>query len=642
MLLAIREKSQGWFAYAIVIFITIPFALWGIQSYLGGGTDPVAAAVDGEEITQRELEQQVREYRDNLRSRLGASYRPEMFDDAVLRRQVTESMINDRVLQSAAEDWNLRASDELVRLYIRSIPAFQTNDQFDLNTYNITLRNQGMSQAMFEDRVRNELVMNQFRNGISNSAFATRHQLNELARLRDQQRELSYFVVAADKLGKDLEATEEELKKFYQSNSNRYMVPERLKVEYLVLDPEVVGSQIQVTEDRLRAYYEDHADEFQVPEERNVRHILISVTETADEAVVKAAEDKALSLRQRLTEGESFEALAKEFSDDPGSAELGGDVGWITRGLMAEAFEDTAFLLETGKVSDPVRTPFGFHLIEVTDIKAGGAGGFEDLRDEIDAAYRRAEAEQLFFDQAERLADLSYETPDSLVVAAEALDLKVQESDWFDRSGASGDLASPKVAAAAFSEDVLVEGNNSEMIEVDQDKVVVLRVVEHEEEHVRPYEEVQEQVRQGLLAEKSAALAAAEGERLLEQLNAGEINLQDAAASGEWALTESGMVKRNDTTVAAAVVRKAFSLQSPEQGKSSFAGVALADSGDYAVLAVSKVVDGEVVTAAEDAAEKARISRMSAQLGNAQFSVLGQYLRDQAKIEITPQAPAIQ
>ena len=180
------------------------------------------------------------------------------------------------------------------------------------------------------------------------------------------------------------------------------------------------------------------------------------------------------------------------------------------------------------------------------------------------------------------------------------------------------------------------------MIEVDQDKVVVLRVVEHEEEQIRPYEEVQEQVRQGLKAQKSAALAATEGERLLGQLNAGEISLQDAAAGGEWVLTESGMVKRNDTTAAAEVVRKAFSLQSPEDGKSSFAGVALAGGGDYAVLAVSKVVDGEAATDTEDAAHKALVSRMNSQLGNAQFSVVGRYLRDQAKVEVMPQEPAAQ
>jgi peptidyl-prolyl cis-trans isomerase D len=636
MLLAIREKSQGWFAYAIVIFITIPFALWGIQSYLGGGTDPVAATVNGEEITQRDLEQQVGEYRDNMRSRLGASYRPELFDDAVLRQQVTERMINDQVLQAAAEDWNLRVSDDLVRLYIQSIPAFQSNNHFDMNTYNVTLRNQGMSQAMFEQRVRQQLVMDQFRNGISNSAFTTQHQLTGLARLRDQQRELNYFVVAADRLGKDVETTEEELKQFYQSNSSRYMVPERVKVEYLLLDPEVVGAQIQVTDDKLRAYYQDHADEFQVPEERKVRHILISVTETADESVVKTAEDKASSLYQRLTDGESFDALAKEFSDDPGSAEQGGDVGWITRGLMAEAFEDKAFSLEAGTLSEPVRTPFGFHLIEVSEIKSGGVGGFESLKGEIDAAYRRAEAEQLFFDQAERLADLSYETPDSLAVAAESLGLEILESDWFDRSGATGDLASPKVAGAAFSEDVLVESNNSEMIEVDQDKVVVLRVLEHEEEHIRPYEEVQEQVKQGLKTQKSTVLAKTEGERLVGQLNAGETSLQDAAASGEWALVESGMVKRNDTTAAAEVVRKAFSLQSPEADKSSFAVVAVASAGDYAVLAVSKVVDGEVAEDTEDTAQKALVNRMNGQLGNTQLSALGRYLRSQAKVELAP------
>lgn len=635
MLLAIREKSQGWFAYAIVIFITIPFALWGIQSYLGGGSDPVAATVNGEEITQREVEQQVREYRDNMRSRLGASYRPDMFDDAVLRQQVMDRMINDLVLQSAADDWDLRASDELVRVYIRSIPAFQSNNQFDMNTYNVTLRNQGMSQAMFEHRVRQQLVMDQFRNGIGNSAFTTDYQISELTRLRDQQRELSYFLVTADRLGEDVENTEEELKAFYQANTGSYMVPERLKVEYLLLDPEVVGAQIQVTDDKLRAYYQEHADEFQVPEERRVRHILISVTETADEAVVRSAEEKISSLHERLSAGESFEDLAKEFSEDPGSAEQGGDVGWITRGLMAEAFEDKAFSLETGKLSEPVRTPFGFHLIEVTEIKAGGAGDFASLKDEIDAAYRRVEAEQLFFDQAERLADLSYETPDSLAAAAESLSLEIQESDWFDRSGAAGDLASPKVAAAAFSEDVLTEGNNSEMIEVDQDRVVVLRVVEHEEEHVRPYEDVQEQVQQGLKAQKSAALAKAEGENIVQRLNAGEAKLQDVAESGEWKLVESGMVKRNDTTAAAEVVRKAFTLQNPEQGKSRYAGVALAN-GDFAVLSVSKVVDGETAADPEDPKQKALVERMDNQLGMAQLSTLGSYLRDQAKVELTP------
>ncbi len=632
MLLAIREKSQGWFAYAIVTFITIPFALWGVSSYFTGGSNPVAASVNGVEITQRDLDRQVREYRDDMRTVLGASYRPELFDDAILRQQVTERMINDRVLQAAAKDWNLRASDDLIRFYIRSLPAFQSNGQFNMNTYNVTLRNQGMSQAMFEERVRRQLVMDQFRNGVSNSAFTTQHQLSVLARLRDQQRELSYFVVAADKLGKDVEMTEEELEQFYLSNSRRYVVPERLKVEYLLLDPEVVGAQVDVTDDKLRAYYQDHTDEFQVPEERRVRHILISASETADEAKVKAAEEKAASLHQRLTEGESFDALAKEFSDDPGSAEQGGDVGWITRGLMAKAFEDKAFSLEAGELSEPVRTPFGFHLIEVTELKSGGTGDFESLKDKIDEAYRRAEAEQLFFDQAERLADLSYETPDSLAAAAESLGLKIKESDWFDRSGAPGELASPKLTAAAFSEDVLAENNNSEMIEVDQDRVVVLRVVEHEEEHTRSYEEVQEKVKQGLKAQKSTALARIEGERLVGQLKAGETKLQDAAANGEWTLIESGMVKRNDTRVANEVVQKAFGLPSPQDGKSSFAGITLTNGGDYAVLSVSKVVDGN----AENAAQTAQASRMNSQLGDAQLSALSRYLRDQADVEITP------
>ncbi len=635
MLLAIREKSQGWFAYAIVIFITIPFALWGIGSYLGGGSDLVAVTVNGEEVPQRELEQQLREFRDNMRTRLGASYRPDLFDDAVLRKQVLERMINDRVLQDAAEDWGLRVSDDLVRAYIRSIPAFRSNGRFDMNTYDVTIRNQGMSQGMFEERVRRQLVMDQFRNGVSNSAFTTRHQMAELARLRDQQRELSYFVVAADKLGKNVEMTDEELKQFYQSNTSRYLLAERVKVEYLLLDPEVVGAQVEVTDDRLREYYQNHTDEFQVPEERRVRHILISASETADEAVAKTAEEKVLSLYQRLTDGESFEVLAKEFSDDPGSAGQGGDVGWITHGLMAKAFEDKAFLLEVGELSEPVRTPFGFHLIEVVEVKSGGADGFDSLKDKIDTAYRRAEAEQLFFDQAERLADLSYEAPDSLAPAAEALGLKARNSDWFNRSGAPGELASPKVIAAAFSEDVLIENNNSELIEVDQDKVLVLRVLEHEAEHIRSYEEVQEEVKEDLKKEQSTALAKAEAERLLSRLQAGETSMQDVAAEAGWSLTESGLVKRNDTTAAGEVVQKAFGMQSPEEGKSSFTEVALANGG-YAVLAVNKVVDGVIAEELQDEAVKAQARRIDDQLGSGQFSALGMYLRSQADVEMAP------
>ena len=634
MLLAIREKAQGWFAWLIVAFISIPFALWGIQSYLGVEANPAAAKVNGEEISQRRLEQQVREVRDNLRNRLGASYRPELFNDAMLREQALDQMINTQVLSETAEQWKMRAGDDFVRAYIRTIPAFQNNGRFDVSAYNIAVRNQGLSQRGFEESLRKDLIMSQMRNGIQESAFYTNKEADTLIRLRDQEREISYFTIPAESFGADINVQDDELQQYYERNSAKYMVPERVKVEYLLLDPDVLSASIEVNDMLLRDYYEQHKDEFQVPEEREVRHILVAVTETAEQSDIDAAQEKAENLLERINSGESFADLAKEFSDDPGSAEQGGNVGLISRGMMAKSFEDRAYELEIGQVSEPVKTPFGFHLIEVLAISAGGEGGFDKLYQEIRQAYTRAEGEKLFFDHAERLADLSYENPDSLVPAAESLELQVSESDWFNRMGAPGELASPKVAAAAFSEDVLNEGNNSELIELEQDKVIVLRVIEHEAEQVQALEQVRDQVSEALVAEKSGELARAEGERLVDAISKGEMTLQAAAESGNWTLAPEKMIKRRDTATPAEVVREVFSMTLPAD-QTAYAGTA-ASNGDYIVLALSEIKDGDP-TGLDEAGLEPLLQQLGSRDGNAQFNQMTGYLRSQAKVEIIPQ-----
>ncbi|WP_419628382.1 SurA N-terminal domain-containing protein, partial [Thiolapillus sp.] len=217
MLLAIREKAQGWFAWLIVGFITIPFALWGIQSYLGVSSNPAAVTVDGTEITQQQVEQEVRQFRDRLRNQLGKAYRPELFNDKMLRKQVMEQMINDAVLSETADDWNLRISDDFVRQYIQSIPYFQSNGRFNVQAYNTAVRNQGMTQRGFEEGIREDLVKQQLRNGIAGSAIATDYELNESIRLRDQERETTYMLVSGEKLAGDYQPSDEELKAYYDS-----------------------------------------------------------------------------------------------------------------------------------------------------------------------------------------------------------------------------------------------------------------------------------------------------------------------------------------------------------------------------------------------------------------------------------------
>ncbi len=633
MLLEIREKAQGWFAWLIVAFITIPFALWGIQSYLGVGTEPVVASVNGEEITRQQVAQQVRQLRERLRNQLGAAYRPEMFDDATLRRQVVQQLVNQEVLRQTAEEWKLRAGDELVRQNIRAIPYFQKNGRFDVNAYNIAVRNQGMSQRAFEESVRLDIVMDQLQRGVSESAIATDREVNELVRLRDQQRKVAWLRVEGRKLIRDYQPSEEELKSYYEEHKRRWLIPERVKVEYLLLDPDIVGAGIQVTDEALREYWREHQDEFKAPEERKMRHILVALPESADEEQVAAARARAEKIRQRLQAGESFEQVAKEVSEDPGSREQGGDLGWVSPGLMPESFEKVAFSLEKGAVSEPVRTPFGFHIIQVTDIRSGGEGSFEKLKGRIEAAYRRQQAEQRYFDKAEKLADLTYENPDDLTSAAEALGLKVQESDWFDRRGGKGPLASPKVVAAAFSEDVLNEGHNSELIELDEDRVLVLRVVEHEAEQIPPFDKVKEKVRQALLQEKAREQAEAEGGKLVSELSGGKATLEALAAKGGWKQEGPVFIGRTSTEFPVPVVKKAFEVPRPGSGGRSVAGVPL-NQGDYAVLVVSEVKDGDPSRLADDQ-RKQEMSRLAQRKGAAQFELLVRDLRARAEVEIS-------
>jgi len=632
MLLEIREKAQGWFAWLIVAFITIPFALWGIQSYLGVGEEPVVASVNGQEITQREAEQQVRRLRERLRVQLGGAYRPEMFTDEALRKQVVEQLINEAVLRQTADDWNLRAGDELVRRFIRSIPAFQRNGQFDVQAYNIAVRNQGMSQRAFEESVRLDLVLDQLQRGITASAIATDREVNEFIRLRDQQREVGWLRVRGEKLLQDYAPSEEELKQYYEAHRERWLIPERVKVEYILLDPEIAGAGVEVAEEALRDYWRQHQDEFRAPEERKVRHILIAVPENADEETVARARARAEDVYKRLEGGEAFDEIAREVSEDPGSKEQGGELGWISPGLMPKTFEAVAFALDKGAVSKPVRTPFGFHVLQVTDIKSGGEAGFESLRDQVEAAYRRQQAEQQLFDKAEKLADLTYENPDDLNTAAEELGLEIRQSDWFDRSGGKGPLASPKVVAAAFSEDVLNEGHNSELIELDEDRVLVLRVVEHEAEQVPPFEQVKEKVRKALMKGKAAELARERGEKLVEALSSGKATLESLAEREGWTLEAPAFIGRDATQAPRAVVEKAFGLPRPGSGQASVAGVAL-DGGDYAVLAVSAVKDGDPGKL-DDEARKREMAQLSRRKGSAQYQLLVRFLRDRAEVEL--------
>ena len=635
MLQAIREKAQGWIAWAIVILISIPFALWGIQEYLGVGSEPTVAVVDGDDITQRMLDERTRDFRESVRQSLGGNYSPELFEDARIKSQVLDAMVQEMLLTNNARDWNMRTSDVQARGFIAAIPAFQREGQFDQQMYDSAVRNRGMSRAGFEQRVRQELVLEQLRSGVRESAFVTDAELATRVRLRDEERAIRYVRIPAAAYIDQVGTSQEDLRRYYDANLDRYRTPERVKLNYVVLDAAALGAYVDVSDGALRQYYKDHKAEFVAREERAMRHILIAVPASAsDEDVAKAAE-KAQGLLKQIRDGADFATVAKENSDDPGSAADGGDLGWVERGLMVPAFEEAAFALEPGAISEPVRTDFGFHIIQVTAQRGGSGAGFDDLRDEVEKSYRKFEGENLYFDYAERLAESAYENSGSLAPAAEALGLQVQESDWVTRSGGLPEaLNSPKVLNASFSDDVLVEGHNSELIELGPQRTVVVRVAEHEPAGVKPFEENLAAIEQDFKRESASERAAQTGAQLLAELRGGARTLAQVASDHAWQLTEAGEVGRGEASVPAEILVEAFALAPPPDDRAAYAGVVSAE-GDYVLIEVEHVQGGKLD--ALSSAERPLVAEQAAaQVGASEMYYFTQSLRDRADIVLKP------
>ncbi|MBW9272909.1 MAG: SurA N-terminal domain-containing protein [Candidatus Thiodiazotropha sp. (ex. Lucinisca nassula)] len=626
MLQVIRDKAQGWIAWAIVILISIPFALWGIQSYLGVGSEPIAATVNGAEINERTLDNQYQRFRQQLREQLGAAYRPEMFDDTRMRKEVLNRLIRDELVQQTSNRMGLRAGSNMIQASILSMPTFQKDGRYDQQTYERALRLQGLSPAGFEDRVRRALVAEQLSQAVHAGSFVTPKELNESQRLLKQTRELSYFVVPASDFKLSDELSDDEIKTYYEANQSAFISPEKVKVEYILLDAGTAGGTIDVDEERLRGYYENNQDEFGLPEQRQASHILILAAADADQSTVDEAKARIDVLAERLRDGESFEELAKQNSQDPGSAASGGDLGFFGKGIMDPAFESAVYALQEGGVSEPVRTSFGFHLIKLTGIKDGTVKPFEEARTEVDAAYRKFEGERLYFELAEQLADLSYEDPDSLESAASVLELSIQQSDWITREQGAGVFANPKVRTAAYSDDVLKEHNNSELIEIDGTSSLVLRVLDHQESSVLPLDEVKQQITETLQQQQAEQQAQAEAEKRMAEMAAGA-PLSDVANS--YVVTGPMTVDRNDRQIPPGLSSALFRTAKPAAGGSS-PGTARLAGGDFAVYLLTGVTEGS----ADDKSNLQQQESLRRMLGRDHYEMVLTDLESRADIEI--------
>jgi peptidyl-prolyl cis-trans isomerase D len=620
MLHFIRERAQGWIAWVIVGLLIIPFALWGINQYFGNGGKLVAATVNDTEISQREFQQAFYDQRSRMQQMLGGQYNAQLFDPQIKQRVIKELVDRELLLQHA-DDLGFRVGNQTVIATIQSIDAFRENGAFSTSLYQQQLQTQGQSPTGFERRVKRMMTAGQLPDGLSSSVFITDAELDAAIKLEKQQRDFQYFVLKSANFQDESVADEAAIKDYYQQHADRFMTEEKVRVEYVELSAAALKSDKEPSDAELREYYEANQSQFSVPEERKASHILIQLEEGADEAAVNAAREKAQSLKARIDAGESFADLAKANSDDPGSAELGGDLGYFGRGIMEPDFEEAAFSLKKGEVSEPVLTSFGFHIIKVTGIRRSTAKPFADVRDEILAQFKKENAERQYFDLAEKLTNQAYESPDSLSEVADALGLELKKSAFFGRRGGSGVFANPRVVTAAYSDDVLKQGYNSEPLEVGENHVVVLRLLDHQEASQRSLEEVLPEVKKQLIQDKAREAVKVAGEKAEQRLAAGEsADALTSELSVKW--KDAGSVNRDAKDPDTKIVKQAFKLMRPTSAESAqYGGVVLA-SGDYAVIRLTKVTDGD--PAAMEAAERETLKRrLAAEQGaNAQLHLV--------------------
>jgi peptidyl-prolyl cis-trans isomerase D len=630
MLQAIRERAQGWIAWVIVFLISIPFALWGIQSYLGVGGEPIVAKVEGIEITDRELSQRVQQARMEMRDRLGPAYDPQLFEEGRLRVEVLDDLIRQALLLQVSDRIGMRVSDAEVRAQILVEPAFQRDGRFDRESYDRLLRLQGLSPAAFEGQVRQQLVGNQLARAVASTELVTRDELDSYQRLIGQTRDFAFARVAlADDLG-ELAIPEEDVRAYYDGHVADFQSPEMVKLDYLVLDVAELARDVSVDDADLLRVYEENPSRFGQAEQRSVRHLLVAVPANADEAAIQASAQRIRGIRERLESGEPFDALAKAESEDPGSAALGGSLGTIEKGLMDPAFDDAAFAQQVGQVSEPVRTRFGYHLIEVTEIIPASMKPFDEVKETLRAEVARERAEAIFYDLGERLATLVYESPDSLVPAAESLGLTVQQSDWLGRDGGDGVLASPRVMGAAFSEDV-IGGANSDLIEPDREvlQAVVVRVAEHRPAAPQALDEVREQILETLRRTRASEDAKRTAQQAADQLKAGA---DWAVALPGGSVESPGPVGRDAQDVAAEVVESAFELPVPPPGGASV-GVADLSDGSAAVIRLTAVSDGTVTPIDGSLADVPEALMLARMMGQTAYDAMLADMERRAKVE---------
>lgn len=621
MLQNIRDNSQGWIAKTIIGIIVVLMALTGFDAIMTStSTAQTAAEVNGEEISQSALAQAADAQRRQLMQQLGKDFDSSLLDEKLLREAALKGLIDRQLLLQGAQSAKFAFSESALDQLILLTPEFQVDGKFSAARYDQVLQQMGYTRLQFRQMLQQEMLIGQLRAAFAGSGFVTDAEVQAFAKLEKQTRDFAALTIKSDPA--NVKIAEADIQAYFDEHAAEYKSAEQVVLEYLELKKDAFFSQVEVSEEDLKAQYEKEIAA--LAEQRQAAHILIEVGDKLNDEQAKAKIDE---IAKRIVAGEDFGALAKELSNDPSSAENGGDLGYAGPGVYDPAFEKSLYELKLNQVSAPVRSEFGWHLIKLLGVQAPDVPSFASLKDKLSRDFKSQEVEKLFVEASKQLESLAYESSD-LAQPAQEFDLKVQLSPAFGREGGDGLAANRQVLQAAFSKEVLEDGANSGLIELDPETVVVIRVKEHKLPEQLKLEQVSETIRGHLLSQRAAEQAKRDGEALIADLRNGKTPTK-AAKADTWKVQEAAT--RNQEGVDPAVLQAVFRMPKPQAAdKPAFAGVELGN-GDFVVLRLNGVSEQENALSEEEKGMYRRF--LASRSGQQDFNAYRRQLQAKAEIE---------
>ena len=517
----VQEKKR--LVQIVLALVILPFAFWGVDSYRKSGGAAPLATVNGEKVSQQEFDNALNQQEQRFREMAGSNFDPAFFDKPEIKLSVLDSLISQHLMGMEANKAGLSLTNEQIGQIIVNIGAFQKDGKFDRQLYETVLKEKGKTPAGFDAEIRQAVLVQQLNEAYTQNGYAAKVVAENLIRLNEQKRVVAVANLDASAFVKQVKLSDSAVSDYYIKNAQEFQMPERAKVEYVVLSADSLLSQVTVSDDEIKQYYTEHQAEFGTQEQRQAAHILITVAKQATDAEKQAAQAKAEKVLQLVRQSPSqFAALAKQYSQDPGSAANGGDLGMFGRGAMVKPFEDSVFSLKVGEISGLVQTDFGYHIIKVLAIKPAKTQALSEVKGMIAQRLKLQLANDKFAELAEKFNNTVYEQSDSLKPAAELAKTSVQPGVWLSKGQAPAGIWTEKALQAVFSEDALKNKRNTAAVEVAPNTLLAARVTEYKPASERPLAEVSASIQQQLQRLQASELAMQQGQKLLDQLQRGE------------------------------------------------------------------------------------------------------------------------